>query len=110
MSGTTITRSGRVSKKPERYEPKEIVEDDYSDSEYSDDDDDDDNVETDEETSEDEDTDLEGFVVEDKSDSDTSYNGPEHVPPLPVKKRPRAPAVAGDEPVSDAGSTTAAAV
>jgi hypothetical protein len=43
---STTTRSGRVSKKPERLEMEEDVEDDYShsddDDDYSDDDDDDD--------------------------------------------------------------------
>lgn len=33
METTTRTRYGRVVKKPERYEPQEVVEDDFSDSE-----------------------------------------------------------------------------
>ena len=72
------TRSGRVVKKPDRYEPIEIPEDDYNDdddiseceseeeSEYDED------SESEESESEDEDADengnLRGFVVSDDDD------------------------------------------
>lgn len=96
----TRTRSGRVSKPPTRYEPVEIVEDDFSDSEYDDDESDGDDVD-DEEDEEDEDDDdagsLNEFVVDDSgSDSDKSEdevkpsNGRKPVP----KRRGASPAAA----------------
>lgn len=63
------TRSGRQIKKPDRYEPKEICDDDYEESDegeaiFSSDD---------ESESDDEDADdngnLEGFVVEEEDDT-----------------------------------------
>lgn len=80
MSTLTKTRSGRLSKKPVSYEPKEIPEDDFSEDEYdgsyvaSDTDmseseeedfsDDDDDEEADENGN------LKDFVVDDASESD----------------------------------------
>jgi hypothetical protein len=67
-----MTRSGRLVKKPERYEPIEKVEDDFSSDEYDTDDDD-----VPSEYSEDEDDDesdsegsLVDFIVQDESESD----------------------------------------
>ena len=88
-----VTRSGRVVKKPERYEPVEQVEDDYATDDYdSNEESDVDSAVTYEESefsSEDDADDegnLDGFVVADKSESDSDdSDGP---PPVPVKKRP----------------------
>jgi hypothetical protein len=94
------TRSGRVSKPPDRYEPVEKVEDDYSAADYdsteseikTDEDDDDDDEEDEEEDDADEDGNLDGFVVPDKSESDDdSSDGEPTVPDKAkraVKKRP----------------------
>ena len=98
----TRTRSGRISKPPERYEPIEQVEDDYAPEDYDCDESDgrtDDSFEySDEEDDEDdadEDGNLDGFVVPDKSesDSDSTEDGGESAVPdrkrgAPVKKRP----------------------
>lgn len=72
---STVTRSGRVSKKPERLDPEEIVDDDYSDEEdddYSDDDEDlcetDDEDTDDDEDDADENGNLKDFVVEDEEE------------------------------------------
>lgn len=74
---SVITRSGRISKKPERLELDEDVEDDYSDSDDEDfcetEDEDEDLCETeDEDEDEDEDADehgnLKGFVVDDEGE------------------------------------------
>ena len=74
-----ITRSGRISKKPERLEIDEDVEDDYSDSDYDDEDicetDEEDICETDDEEDDDEEDadengNLKGFVVDDEDDED----------------------------------------
>ena len=91
------TRSGRVSKPPVRYEPVEQVEDDYDADDYDTDDPDDvsEEIETESDEEEDEsdaddDGNLDGFVVADKSESDSDNNdGPPT--PLPVKKRPVKP-------------------
>ena len=83
------TRSGRIVKKPERYAPVEVCEDDYAsdeyDSEESSDVSSDVSVDPDDISSEsdaDEHGNLDGFVVEDKSDesvteSDVSESGSE---------------------------------
>jgi len=96
----TRTRSGRVSKPPERYEPIEQVEDDYDADDYDTEDPDDvsEDIETDTEDEEDEsdadeDGNLDGFVVPDKSESDVSDSDGEPTVPqttkrTPVKKRP----------------------
>ena len=73
---TTRTRSGRISKPPDRYEPKEEVIDDYSD-ESGDDEEDSEDEEEDEEDSEDEEDDseeedeegnLKGFITYDSEE------------------------------------------
>lgn len=82
--GVTVnrTRSGRIVKAPERYVPQEICEDDYDDEDY-------DSHESGTVSSEvsydtedissesdaDADGNLEGFVVEDKTSSDSEDNG-----------------------------------
>jgi len=78
---TTRTRSGRISKPPERYSPVEDVTDDYAEDEYdeleieseSDDEDDDETEEEeesdDEDDEEDENGNLKGFVVEDPEEA-----------------------------------------
>jgi hypothetical protein len=89
VSEPTRTRSGRVSRPPERYEPQEQVEDDYSDGDYDTDESEirsnfeDDDEEEDEEDDADEDGNLDGFVVPDKSESDEDSSDGE--PPVPVK-------------------------
>ena len=92
----TRTRSGRVSKPPTRYEPIEIVEDDFSDAEYDDDDSDCDDVSDEEDEEEDEDDDdagsLNDFVVDD-SDSDSDKSEDEVKPsngrkPVPKRRGP----------------------
>lgn len=93
------TRSGRVSKPPERYEPVEQVEDDYAPDDYDSDESSIDSSESfsDEEEPEDEDEDddadndgnLSGFVVPDKSESDSDSSDGE--PAVPVKKRTPVP-------------------
>lgn len=99
---TVRTRSGRVSKPPERYEPVEQVEDDYAPDDYdstessvlTDESFDDDEDEEDNESDADEDGNLDGFVVPDKNE--TSESDSDGEPPVPrkprtaVKKRPAA--------------------
>ena len=69
------TRSGRNIKKPDRYEPKEICEDDYNDPDETDDEDEDifssdeSESESDEEDG-DENGNLKGFVVSDSDEED----------------------------------------
>ena len=75
-----VTRSGRISKKPDRLEPLEPVEDDYTDdagSEDYTDDEDEDLCETDDEDTDDDDDEdadehgnLKGFVVDDEDEDD----------------------------------------
>lgn len=71
----TRTRSGRLVKKPERYTPVEVCEDDYASDEYDSEESSDvssdvsvdpDDIST--ESDADEHGNLDGFVVEDKSD------------------------------------------
>jgi len=90
----TRTRYGRVSKPPVKYEPVEQVEDDYADDDYDSDDTDDlDDVEietdSDEEEFDEDDADddgnLDGFIVPDKSESDSEST--DGTPALPIKKR-----------------------
>jgi hypothetical protein len=90
----TRTRSGRVSKPPERYEPVEQVEDDYGPEDYdsdesdivTDDSFDEDEDEEDEEDDADEDGNLDGFVVPDKSETSES-DSEDGEPAVPVKKQ-----------------------
>ena len=76
---SVTTRSGRVSKKPERLELEEDVEDDYSDSDYEEDDlcetDEEDLCETEDEDEDDEEDadengNLKGFVVDDEEEEE----------------------------------------
>lgn len=72
------TRSGRVSKPPVRYEPVERVEDDYATDEYDEDESDvGSEIEYSESELEDEDeaSEMDDFIVEDKSESDEEDNG-----------------------------------
>jgi hypothetical protein len=64
MAATVVvrTRSGRISKPPERYSPVEDVTDDYAEDEY-------DELELDSESEEEEEE------TEDESDSDEDENG-----------------------------------
>lgn len=96
----TRTRSGRVSKPPERYEPIEQVEDDYGEDDYdsdeseikTDEEDDFSDDEEDDEDDADEDGNLDGFVVPDKSESsDSDSEAEDGKPAVPVKKRPTVP-------------------
>jgi hypothetical protein len=71
----TRTRSGRIVKKPERYAPVEVCDDDYESNEYDSDESNsvssDASIDPDDISSEsdaDENGNLDGFVVEDKSD------------------------------------------
>ena len=68
LMSAVVTRSGRVSKKPERYEPIEQVEDDYSDEEDDDYSDEEDLCETEDEDDADENGNLDGFVVSDEEE------------------------------------------
>ena len=84
MAVNTRTRSGRVSKAPERLELFEEVEDDFKDDEYDSDEDllqtDDEDFCTDDEyetdPDEDENGNLKGFVVDD-TDEDEEYSDEE---------------------------------
>jgi len=70
---TYTTRSGRQIKKPDRYEPKEICEDDYEEEEEEEAEDifssDEAESESDEEDA-DENGNLKGFVVSDSDEED----------------------------------------
>jgi len=69
---TYTTRSGRQIKKPDRYEPKEICEDDYEEEEEEAEDifsSDESESESDEEDA-DENGNLKGFVVSDSDEED----------------------------------------
>jgi hypothetical protein len=75
------TKSGRLSKRPTRYEPIEKVEDDYSDDDdFCSDDDSIDLMETDDESEDDSDEDadengnLKGFVVDESESEDDEEN------------------------------------
>ena len=78
----TRTRSGRAVKAPERYTPQEVCEDDYATEEY---DSDESSIRSSEvsydtedissESDADEEGNLAGFIVEDKSSSDSESNG-----------------------------------
>jgi hypothetical protein len=82
-----------------RYEPVEQVEDDYAEDDYDSDESD---IKTEEEfvgNSEEDDDDeedadddgnLDGFVVPDKSESDSDCTE-DGKPPVPIKKRPAVP-------------------
>ena len=81
-TGSKRTRSGRVVKAPERYTPQEVCEDDYADDDY----DTEESGSVSSEVSYDtedissesdavEEGNLVGFIVEDKSSSDSESNG-----------------------------------
>ena len=79
------TRSGRTIKKPVFYEPEEVVEDDFSDSEYDSDDtggSDCESIRTDEDGEEDNGSDLEDFIVGDEDDYSGSETDSEEEPVL----------------------------
>lgn len=89
------TRSGRVSRPPVRYEPIEQVEDDYAADDYDSHESDDvsseisyDSSEEDPEDDADDDGNLDGFVVPDKSESDSDDSKDDGKPAVPVKRRP----------------------
>jgi len=104
-SGLTVseprTRSGRVSKPPERYSPIEQVEDDYGSDDYDSAEISDvsstietDSEEEDDESDADEYGNLNGFVVPDKSESaeddtdgESSVSSNERAAPQPRKPR-----------------------
>jgi hypothetical protein len=77
MLTTTTTRSGRLVKKPERYEPCEKVEDDYSSEDGDEEEDDESEFSTscDGDSDADSDGNLEGFVVPDEEE-DAQYDMP----------------------------------
>jgi len=66
----TRTRSGRIVKKPEIYTPDEVVEDDFSESDYDSNDDcsDVESIRTDDESGQEDEDDLDGFIVPDDED------------------------------------------
>lgn len=68
-----VTRSGRASKPPVRYEPEEVCDDDYSDDEYDSDSDVDSILTSDDESEsdeEDENGNLKGFVVDESENEE----------------------------------------
>lgn len=76
------TRSGRVVKAPERYTPQEVCEDDYADDDYNTDESGTvssevsyDTEDISSESDADDEGNLAGFVVEDKTSSDSESNG-----------------------------------
>jgi len=103
----TRTRSGRISKPPERYEPVEQVEDDYAPDDYDTDESDISSTVSSEDEDEEDDSDadedgnLDGFVVSDKSETSDSESDGE--PPVSVQRR-RAVAVK-KRPATTAAST-----
>jgi hypothetical protein len=80
---STRTRSGRLVKKPERYEPCERVEDDFSDDESGDDDDlsdyeEDSSTDNDDESDADENGNLKDFIVPDSDEETENSTQEEH--------------------------------
>ncbi len=80
----TRTRSGRTVKAPERYTPQEVCEDDYADDDYDTDESGSvssevsyDTEDISSESDADQEGNLAGFIVEDKSSSDSESNGPD---------------------------------
>jgi len=78
----TRTRSGRTVKAPERYTPQEVCEDDYADEDYDTEESGSvssevsyDTEDISSESDADEEGNLAGFIVEDKSSSDSEGNG-----------------------------------
>ena len=102
MEASTRTRSGRISKPPDRYEPIEQVEDDYAPEDY---DDDESEVSSavsysDEELEEEDEDDDDSFIESDGSDKSedeeeySTHGRRSATTPVPVKKR-GVPAAAG---------------
>lgn len=80
----TRTRSGRAVRAPVRYTPQEVCEDDYADEDYDTEESGSvssevsyDTEDISSESDADVDGNLEGFVVEDKTSSDSDSNGPD---------------------------------
>ena len=78
----TRTRSGRAVKAPERYTPQEVCEDDYADDDYDSNESGSvssevsyDTEDISSESDADPEGNLAGFIVEDKSSSDSESNG-----------------------------------
>jgi len=67
------TRSGRVTKKPERWEPKEDVIDDFKPDEYDTDDGSDVSSKISLSDDEDPNSDDEGFIAQDSDEEDEMY-------------------------------------
>jgi len=107
----TRTRSGRTVKAPERYTPQEVCEDDYADDDYDSNESGSvssevsyDTEDISSESDADQEGNLAGFIVEDKSSSDSESNGPDvrsvadetelssdgdERPPAPARRRGR---------------------
>ena len=82
VTGSNRTRSGRTIKAPERYTPQEVCEDDYADDDYDTEESGSvssevsyDTEDISSESDADEEGNLAGFIVEDKSSSDSEGNG-----------------------------------
>ena len=103
----TRTRSGRTVKAPERYTPQEVCEDDYADDDYDTEESGSvssevsyDTEDISSESDADPEGNLAGFIVEDKSSSDSESNGSDvrsessetDVPSDRDERRPSAPA------------------
>ena len=80
----TRTRSGRTVKAPVRYTPQEVCEDDYAEEDYNSNESGSvssevsyDTEDISSESDADEEGNLTGFIVEDKSSSDSDSNGPD---------------------------------
>ena len=78
----TRTRSGRTVKAPERYTPQEVCDDDYAEEDYDSDESGTvssevsyDTEDISSESDADQEGNLVGFIVEDKSSSDSESNG-----------------------------------
>lgn len=106
-SPVTRTRSGRTVKAPERYTPQEVCEDDYADDDYDTEESGSvssevsyDTEDISSESDADPEGNLAGFIVEDKSSSDSEINGSDvrsessetDVPSDRDERRPPAPA------------------
>ena len=106
-SPVTRTRSGRTVKAPERYTPQEVCEDDYADDDYDTEESGSvssevsyDTEDISSESDADPEGNLAGFIVEDKSSSDSESNGSDvrsesgetDVPSDRDERRPPAPA------------------
>ena len=82
VTGSKRTRSGRAVKAPERYTPQEVCDDDYADEDYDSNESGSvssevsyDTEDISSESDADPEGNLAGFIVEDKSSSDSESNG-----------------------------------